>query len=231
MSKELPRGIRNNNPGNIEISKEKWQGKLPLPQNTDGRFEQFVSAVKGIRAIEKDLMTGEKRGEDTVREIINAWAPPGENDTGSYVAFVCRRIGVTADTIIDVDDYAVAFKLVTAIIDKENGEPSAYGRKTWYTDEEMRAALFDAGVHDAPQAEPTTTVEAKGAAGAGLSGLGVTGIETIYDNLNKLEPIKQTLIDISPAVSIAKYVLLAITVVGAVMVMYGLVQKLRKGII
>ncbi|MCA9329527.1 hypothetical protein KDA11_02695, partial [Candidatus Saccharibacteria bacterium] len=34
-----PRGIRNNNPGNIRISNNQWRGKIPVSQNTDGSFE------------------------------------------------------------------------------------------------------------------------------------------------------------------------------------------------
>ncbi len=217
-----PRGIRNNNPGNIRRTKIKWQGKVASP--TDPDFEQFVSAEMGIRAIARDLLSGYKRGKDTVREIVTEWAPPSENNTRVYVSVVCEALNVAPDTVIDVDDYAIMAPLVKAIIRHENGQQP-------YDDETIRAALRSAGVAHTPQAQPAASVEARGAVGAGTGGIGTTAIETVYDNLDKLEPIKQTLIDISPAVSIAKYALLALSVVGAIAVVYGLVQKLRKGLI
>lgn len=229
MSKELPRGVRLNNPGNIEITKIKWQGKVT--PSADPRFEQFISPEMGIRAIARDLLTGYKRGSDTVAEIIAEWAPPSENNTKAYIQSICMAMHVSPDTVVDVDKCHVMLPLIKAIIRHENGDPSKHGRVEWYSDDVILTAMRSAGVSDAPQVEPTTTIEAKGAAGGGISGLGVTAIETVYDNLDKLEPIKQTLIDISPAVSLAKYILLALSVVGAVAVMYGLLQKLRKGLI
>lgn len=228
MAKELPRGIRNKNPGNLRKSKIKWQGEVAV--SSDPEFEQFVSDEMGIRAVARDLMTGFKRGDDTVREVISEWAPPSENDTNAYINSVCLALHTTPDARIDVDNCRVMLPLLKAIIRIENGDPKKFGRDDWYSDDVILTAMRSAGVHDAPQVEPTKTIEAKGAAVGGSSGVGVTAIETVYDNLNKLEPIKQTLIDISPVVSVAKYVLLALSVVGAVMVMYGLVQKLRKGL-
>ena len=45
------RGIRNNNPGNLEKRTTDWQGKVPHPQNTDSRFEQFDTIEHGLRAL------------------------------------------------------------------------------------------------------------------------------------------------------------------------------------
>ena len=41
MNQQLPRGIRNNNPGNIRLSKDKWQGLRQ--EQTDGTFFQFIA--------------------------------------------------------------------------------------------------------------------------------------------------------------------------------------------
>ena len=35
-----PRGLRNNNPGNIRITKDKWQGLKPVQE--DKEFSQFT---------------------------------------------------------------------------------------------------------------------------------------------------------------------------------------------
>ena len=220
-----PRGIRLNNPGNIEITKIKWKGTVT--PSADPRFEQFVSPEMGIRAIARDLLTGNKRGEDTVAEIIHAWAPAVENDTQAYIAAVCKVIGCRPEQILDVDSYSTMSALVKAIIRHENGDPKKYGRPDWYTEEEIRAALFDAGVSGVPGKAPGATTEARGAKVAAGAGVGVTVIETAYDALDKIEPAKQVLMDLAPTLTVAKYALLAITLLGAAVVAYGLIQKYR----
>ena len=51
------RGYRNNNPLNLRISSNKWKGKVPASQNTDGAFEQFETMAYGFRAALKNLQT------------------------------------------------------------------------------------------------------------------------------------------------------------------------------
>ena len=48
INNNIPRGIRNNNPLNIERSKSKWQGLAE--HQRDPRFAQFKSMTWGIRA-------------------------------------------------------------------------------------------------------------------------------------------------------------------------------------
>ena len=213
-----PRGIRNNNPGNIRRSKIKWLGKVE--SGTDDAFEQFVSPEMGIRAIARDLMSGYKRGHDTVREIVTEWAPPVENNTRVYIAAVCKALNAAPDTVIDVDRYAIMAPMVKAIIQHENGQQP-------YSENTIRAALLSAGVSDTPAAPPNKTPEAVGAKMAGGGGGGVALIETAYDALEKIEPLKATLETLAPSLTIAKYLLLAITLAGAALVGYGLLKKFR----
>lgn len=112
------RGIRNKNPGNIRHGSSKWQGMAPT--QTDSAFVQFTDERYGIRALAKLLQNYQSRYDlNTVREIINRWAPPSENDTGAYVRSVAGRVGVNPDAAINVNDYMP--ELVTAIIKHENG--------------------------------------------------------------------------------------------------------------
>ena len=53
---KTPRGIRNNNPGNIECGSP-WQGLRPQNERTDNRFAQFADQVFGIRALACVLIT------------------------------------------------------------------------------------------------------------------------------------------------------------------------------
>lgn len=88
------RGKRNNNPLNIRISSDAWQGKI----GNDGAFEKFSSMTYGLRAGIIILRTYyNKYGLKTIREMITRFAPPSENNTNSYVNNVSSRTGIDAD--------------------------------------------------------------------------------------------------------------------------------------
>lgn len=113
-----PRGIRNNNPGNIEYNGTNWRG-LEDPAH-DGRYCIFIDAVYGIRALARVLKTYyNKHGLNTVSGIINRWAPPVENDTSAYIAHVAAVLGVDANEPFNVLDKLP--ELVEVIIRHENG--------------------------------------------------------------------------------------------------------------
>lgn len=85
--KNLPRGIRNNNPLNIRRSGQPWRGKI-IP-GTDPEFEQFDCLESGIRAAFIILRTYIKKYRcDTPARIIARWAPASENDTKKYIEHV-----------------------------------------------------------------------------------------------------------------------------------------------
>jgi len=118
-----PRGIRNNNPGNIRKSHEPWRGLLPADEQTDSAFFRFSAPEWGIRALAVILRTYQaKHGLKTVRAMIQRWAPPTENDTDAYVAAVAKAVGVAPDEPIDLRDAATTRGMVLAIIRHENGQ-------------------------------------------------------------------------------------------------------------
>lgn len=114
---DAPRGIRNNNPGNIEKG-EPWDG-LAADQSQDDRFAVFDSPVYGIRAMTKILLTYRNRyGLRTPEQIISRWAPPHENDTGSYARFVADQAGIAVtDPVTDAE----LPRVIEAMIQLENG--------------------------------------------------------------------------------------------------------------
>lgn len=117
---ELPRGIRNNNPGNIDRDGTAWEG-LALDQSSDPRFCVFVDAWHGIRALTKILLSYQEADKlTTIRQMINRWAPPVENDTSAYVNFVAGRMGLAPDTRFDINDPHLCAMMVSAIIAQEN---------------------------------------------------------------------------------------------------------------
>src|SRR5690606_5584704 len=92
MTKTLPRGVRNSNPGNLEWG-DPWQGLVPVEQRTDSRFCQFVTPAYGIRALALTLITYYDRHRiSTVEDAISRWAPPVENDTLAYQNAVARAV-------------------------------------------------------------------------------------------------------------------------------------------
>lgn len=118
------RGVRNNNPGNIDFNKaNKWQGQLGLETGVASpRFARFDSPENGIRALGKLLRTYQnKHGLKTIEQIISRWAPGVENDTAAYVAQVAKAVGVAPKAPIDVNSATVLWSLVQAIIRHENG--------------------------------------------------------------------------------------------------------------
>ncbi|PZQ87294.1 MAG: structural protein [Leifsonia xyli] len=127
----LPRGIRNNNPGNIRWSRDTWKGLIPRDQAKDQSFCEFRSPEYGIRAMVRILRNYTKYpgingvgkpNIDTVREIIHRWAPPNENNTEAYIQSVAAKLGVSANTPIDVFNTATMLPLLKAIIMHENGQ-------------------------------------------------------------------------------------------------------------
>ncbi|CAB5642938.1 hypothetical protein [Providencia rettgeri] len=110
------RGGRNNNPGNLRISDNIWDGQI----GDDGEFVQFASPEHGVRALGKNLITYRNKGFVTVNQIINRWAPKKDNNaTEEYVAFVSQRMGVDPNVPIDVTNIDTLKSITTAIMAQE----------------------------------------------------------------------------------------------------------------
>ncbi len=89
------RGLRNNNPGNIRATTVDWQGEV---KGTDSSFETFEAVEFGIRAIFKLMGTYyKKHGCINIRDMVNRWAPPVENDTKKYILSVLHYMSNFSD--------------------------------------------------------------------------------------------------------------------------------------
>lgn len=114
-----PRGIRNNNPGNIVKGATSWEGKVESP---DTRYEAFATPEHGIRALASNLISyNDRHGINTVEGIISRWAPASENATAAYISAVAKDLKVKPGDKIDVKNPAVLRSLTLAIIKHENG--------------------------------------------------------------------------------------------------------------
>lgn len=143
MDNRQTRGVRNNNPGNIDYNpRNDWQGQLGLELKVGAstpRFARFDTPENGIRALGKLIRTYQnKHGLKTIEQIIARWAPSTENNTKSYADAVAKALAVTPSDIINVNRAAVLRPLVEAIIKHENGyNPYVRGE----IDEGVRRAL------------------------------------------------------------------------------------------
>ena len=126
MNKE-PRGLRNNNPLNLEKGNN-WQGERAC--QTDRRFEEFISLEYGLRAgfiIIRNYMKL-RPPMDTVRKIITRWAPPSENDTAHYIQVVCTRGYLEPDAKLRFSDKQKICRLIWAMCYVECGQEISFGR-------------------------------------------------------------------------------------------------------
>lgn len=124
-----PRGIRNNNPGNIERSNIQWQGSISADQVQqllqvpyDVTFEQFASPNYGVRAIGHILLSKQSRGLTSVDAIIRDYS---KTDQDAYVRNVTTALGLDPNSggqYQDIDVGAVLPTLAIAIIQQENGQ-------------------------------------------------------------------------------------------------------------
>lgn len=114
----LPRGIRNNNPGNLRhVPAQLWVGELePDPQG----FCVFANPVHGLRAMYITFRTYQEHdGINTPDKMISRYAPAVENRTCDYVLDVCQRAGLTPNHPFDVRAYAKPW--LRAVTMHENG--------------------------------------------------------------------------------------------------------------
>lgn len=159
----VPRGIRNNNPGNIKVSNSGWLGKIPYSQNTDTdcstgqvvrTFEQFTEYRFGIRALIKlieNYMV--QRNLRTIAQIINRYAPGTENYTEGYINYVSDRIGFAPDVPLLFTRETMRI-LTRAIAAYENGREAITDAEFY----EVWDEWWGGGVTGSPTLQPNTPV-------------------------------------------------------------------------
>lgn len=190
MTKSLPRGIRNHNPGNVDRTKDRWLG-MASDQSGDPRFIVFDTPEAGLRCLMRLLITYQERhGLDTLRGVIDRWAPTKENNTGAYVQHACRLTGFDPDERLDFLDKHINLEVAAAIVRHENGPPEQYGRKEWYDDAAYERAAVMAGF--APSVKPLTTSRTMkaGVAGVALAApVALFGAEDVSAVVSAVAPI------------------------------------------
>jgi hypothetical protein len=205
---KLPKGVRQNNPGNIEFKESnKWQGQVQRPEGE--RFAAFASEVWGLRALAVLLITYfDKYDCDTAFKIISRWAPDKENDTGAYAQVVAKRLGRGIHDPVNLHEYADLLAIMKAIVTHENGPAEKHKRPAdWYPQETYDEALKRAGVvskastrttgNDVAQGATVATVSVAGAWEAGKSLLSVSS--------ERAQSIGATVLFIAMAISLVAW--------------------------
>lgn len=119
-----PRGLRNNNPGNLRVSPHPWRGKVTVGKK-DKKFEEFETVAYGYRALLITLRTYIRKYKlTTLRAIISRWAPPTENNTEMYVIKVASETGIPPGLMVKETDKEGLIKIACAISLVENGVPA-----------------------------------------------------------------------------------------------------------
>lgn len=114
---DIPRGIRNNNPGNLNFVGQRGA----VRETPNGRFAKFNTAFEGLQALSSQLNRYAERGLNTVEKIISTWAPASENNTRAYIDKISGKLGVSPDTVLNLSNPAVMTSLMSGIVEHENG--------------------------------------------------------------------------------------------------------------
>ncbi|CAI1223475.1 hypothetical protein [Serratia proteamaculans] len=120
QSANSPRGIRNNNPGNLNYVGQSGASK---EGGENGRFAVFGSMTDGIAALYKQIQLYFKRGTDTISEIVNKYAPASDNNNVmAYINSLVKSTGKGANESLSSADMSTIFNLLKGIISHENGK-------------------------------------------------------------------------------------------------------------
>jgi hypothetical protein len=115
-----PRGVRNNNFGNIEDGP--FARSLPGYTGTDGRFATFSTPDDGLDAINRLLLNYGRKGANNINSIVNRWAPSSDgNNVSAYASSVAQNTGFDPNAPLDMTNPAVRSALARAIAIHENG--------------------------------------------------------------------------------------------------------------
>lgn len=112
--------MRNLNPGNIRLGNFRYKGECAT--SSDSAFRQFEGIEWGYRAMFVLLHTyARKHHCNTLRKMINRYAPPIENHTEHYIRRVADAVHLSPDEEISTTDGAVMTAIVAAMTAVECG--------------------------------------------------------------------------------------------------------------
>jgi len=201
MTKQQPKGIRRNNPGNLEWGSP-WQGLADKADWPADRFAAFIDPAYGIRAIAMTLITYQDKRKakdgskiDSIREVIERWAPSSDNNNvpayAKSVAALLDGVGPD-DEVVDMHNPVHLRALVEGIIRHENGRGPLKTANSWYPDDVITEGLRRAGVVTKPSTSTTVT---KAVPAAALGGVAVEQLAQVIPSV--LSAMDEAKVDLS----------------------------------
>jgi hypothetical protein len=125
---ERPKGVTpavfNRNPGNLKKGKFLYPEEVTPPLSTFRKFRTWSDGYAGLIIHFRRYAAGyiDKNKLDTIRKILNTYAPPHENNTQAYIGFVCKETGFNADQKLNFYDKDTCWKMCKAFAMQEDGK-------------------------------------------------------------------------------------------------------------
>ena len=111
---------RHNNPGNLVFA---GQRGATVGETVAGHtFAKFQSTEEGVAALYRQLQLYQKRGIDTLTEIMGVYAPEGANNTGAYIKALSKTTGLDPNQQLNLGDPATAAAMIRGISQHEAGK-------------------------------------------------------------------------------------------------------------
>ncbi len=129
-----PRGIRNNNPGNLCKNHIHWNGLAHLQDDPD--FIIFTDPLSGLIALMTTIVQyGDLNNLNTIEELALRWAPLDNKEADSYIKMITDHMMIPPNQPVHLKNHSVLIKFTQAIILQENGSPIEHMDNYWYSDE------------------------------------------------------------------------------------------------
>lgn len=110
---------RHNNPGNLVFA---GQRGATVGETVAGHtFARFQSTEEGVAALYRQLQLYQKRGIDTLAEIMGVYAPEGSNDTSAYIKALSKATGLDPNQQLNFGDQETAAAMIRGISQHEAG--------------------------------------------------------------------------------------------------------------
>jgi hypothetical protein len=217
-----PRGIRANNPTNVEYRPNtQWQGLADPP--TEGRFCRFIAPQWGLRATITIMRNKQKRGLVTLLQMISDFAPAEDNNHPlSYATAVARRMGCGVHDRVDLADKDKTIAMLHGMVAVECGPaPKGTANGDWLDDSVYEAAWS--------LAKPLT--QSRTARGSMITLISATAgavVEVAQDIVPQAADAATLVTPIWP--QIARWVLIAVCIAGGALAFYARWQAKQEGI-
>lgn len=131
-------GVKGNNPGNLRS----WGNNPTFERKGSGTFAAFNTAIDGLSAMAGQLRRYASRHLDTIQSIVSTYAPSGDhNNTEAYIRNVAKRMGMSSDQHLDLNNPSTLQALMHAMIQQEQG-------KDPYSTSTLQAAIAQRLTHD-----------------------------------------------------------------------------------